>query len=247
MKQRAPRGEQGVALILALVFLTIGSFVVIALATQASTNLTDTSTLVNSRTSEYAADAALNGGVQQARYHAIAGVPAVGTSSCPSFPSTGSTKINSGVFIQVVCSGTPMTLSYPSPSLTLTATSPNAFSPNDQGQVVSDAASPANRTTIAAFVSSTSVTLTKALTLSPGSTSVVVGTESQRVDTFWACVSKTSMATGACNSTVQPVASAVVLFQDSDQNGNTIDPNTQLPNTGFDMTIESWVVNAANG
>lgn len=241
MAQRASKDERGVALILALVLLTIGSFIVLSLATQASTNLTDTIGLTGTRTDEYAAGAALDSAIEANRYHQ-ASVPTVGQTSCKSFPATGWLKMDSGVYVQVNCSGTPMALSYASGTHTLSTAFPNAFIPDDVGLTVVNAMQESSHTTISGYTSSSTVTLTSPLT----TTSVVVEPPAdQRLDLFWACVSSTG--TGTCGQSSTPAGTAVVLYTDTDQNGNTTDQITGYPNTGFNMTIKSWVLSGTQG
>jgi hypothetical protein len=96
----AGRNESGSALILAMVFLLLGSLVVLPLATYANTSNVTSASLQQQRNIDYAAEGLTSGAIQAARY--VAG----STSTCPTFPtpvaSTIAVKLN-GVWMRTTC------------------------------------------------------------------------------------------------------------------------------------------------
>lgn len=222
-RRRGPQSESGAALIVALLFLTIGSLLVVSLGNLSGTNLLNTSVIQAQRNVEYAADAGIDGAIHSIRYHG----------GCQSFPKSGSLQI-SGYYIFVSCTGTPMAGAKVS-GTTLTAPSGASFTPADVGQSVSDANLPGGFSTIQTYVNSTTATM--ADSASATDSNAVVGNPFERLDLLLACVS-TSSSINSCPAS-QAVITAVVDFQDVDHNGN--------PTTGYNMTILSWDVNTANG
>lgn len=228
--------ESGVALILAIVFLTVASVVTVAIANQATSSLASTNSLVGTRSNESGADSALEAAVQLNRYNANA-------FACSAFP--GATSIQIGTrYIAVACSGTPMQLQAKSGSDLLTSVGftispPQVFVSQDVGQSVVSATPNAgvvpSGTTISSFSSETSVVMSSPATQTG---LVTIGTQGQRVVAFWACAEQASFASASCSAT-NAAATAVVLYGDTDTNGN--------PHTGFSMTIESWDVTGAHG
>jgi predicted acyl esterase len=90
-------------------------------------------------------------------------------------------------------------------------------------------------TTVAGYLNPT--TLSMSQRASGGASDVYVGTPAERLVSFDACTSQSSLT--SCPGT-QAVIAAVVLYFDTDANG--------VPGlTGYNSTIESWVVNSANG
>jgi len=69
------RRQSGAILVLALIFLLIGSFVVIPLAGLATTNLQATAPFITERQLEYAADGAMDLAIETVRYSATQGYP----------------------------------------------------------------------------------------------------------------------------------------------------------------------------
>jgi len=67
------RRQSGAVLVLALIFLLIGSFVVIPLAGLATTNLQATAPFITERQLEYAADGAMDLAIETVRYSAMDG------------------------------------------------------------------------------------------------------------------------------------------------------------------------------
>ena len=70
---------------LALIFLIIGSFVVIPLAGLATTNLQNTAPFISLRQDAFAADGAMDLAIESVRYSATAGYP---NGACPSITTT---------------------------------------------------------------------------------------------------------------------------------------------------------------
>ena len=222
--------ETGAALIIALVLLILGSFVVVALATQATTNLVDTSSLNGSRGLEYAADGAMDGAIQQGRYHNTK------ATACESFPTTGTLKLSSA-YIYVSCVATPFTASVATGANVITTSTPS-FVPQDVGQDVFDSANPGspaipNGTTITAVTSSTQATISATATGS--STGLLVGSAGQRVAAFSACASTTTIS--SCPSQTAAI-NAVVTYEDTNSQGQ--------PSNGQTATVNSWVIHDAN-
>jgi hypothetical protein len=86
------RDESGATLILALVFIIIGSITVYALVGLSDTNLLNTTGYQAIRQVGYAADGVMDAAIQSVRYDATAGTY---LNACPSFPSaTGSVVVN---------------------------------------------------------------------------------------------------------------------------------------------------------
>lgn len=219
--------ESGAALVLALILLTLGSLLVLPLASEANVNLVDTTRLQAGRELAYAADGALDGAVQQTRYHG----------SCESYPKSGSLQLSSAVFVYVACAGTPMTsLSVVTGMFTVTASSP-IFIPEDIGQPVFDK-SLVNGTTVATYIDSMHVTFSDPTNTAASGTdsNAILGVAGQRLDVFWACVDTSPIASCSASSAA---ATAVVNFGDTDSNGNA-------GAYGFNADIEYWTVKQAD-
>ena len=222
------RDESGATLLLALVFLIIGSFVVVALVSESGTNLIDTNSLVSSRSQEYAADAGMDAAIQQSRYH---------NGPCQNYPNTNtSLQLSSGVYVLVLCSGTPLTnLSVAAAGTNVDMTAPvgEYFVPADVGQPVFGTNIPLNAT-VASYVNSTKVKVSSA---TGASANAGVGTGGQRLVGLWACVKSVSFASASCSPS-SALLSASVLYTDTDSNGADV--------LGDNATVLSWVVSTSN-
>jgi hypothetical protein len=235
--------ERGVTLIMALVFLTVGSLIGVALTQLSTSNMTAATSLRLLRTVNYAADGAVEGAIQQNRYR----------STCVSFPKRGSPvlQVTPGGYGYVQCVNTPIPLitavvtSVGSNGSSATLGSPSSpsghFDPAYavSSQPVTDA-TPNIVGTISA-VSSDGTSATVSLSSPGGVTSgetVSVGEEGERFDTFYACASTSSIS--SCSATANPEITASVLYDD-------IQPGT--PPTaviGYSATVERWYVGDAN-
>lgn len=218
--------DRGAALIMALIFLTVGSLLVVSVANLSGSNLLNTSAVQAQRNAEYAADAAVGGAIQSVRYHG----------SCENFPKTTSIQISTfNVFVS--CSGTPITkVQVSGTTVTLNgSSSASTFVPEDVGQQVYDAnIGNGGFTSVTAYVNPTTLTIASGASATDGN--AVVGNEFQRVDLFSGCVSTSSLT--SCSPS-NAVVTAVVHFDDTDASGN--------PAPGFNMVILRWTVNSANG
>lgn len=217
------RDENGAVLLIAILFLAVGSLLVVSLGNLSGTNLLNTSVLQAQRTFEYAADAGMDGALQSVRYHG----------SCETFPTAAGTFKVSNYYVAVSCTGTQMTgATVNGTALTI---STGSFVPADVGQQVYDPKILGGFTTIASYVSPTQMTLVAGAIGSDSN--AVVGNSFERLDLLTACVSTSSIS--SC-PTSQAVITAVVDFKDTDSSGNP-------GQTGFNMTILSWTVNTAQG
>ena len=226
------REDRGAALLIALLFMTVGSLLAISLANSAGNNLLNTSTLRVQRSLEYAADGGLDGAIQSARYH---------NGAClASFPPSGSPplQVTSGLYVNVQCSGTPIEVTTTTNSSILASAGGGLFVPQDSGMLVSGSCIPG--TPAVTYISPTQLSMTPAkATGNCGSTSPnppVVAASQQRTDLFLACVSSSPIS--MCSSS-SAVGTAIVTFSDTDSTGNTV--------TGYNFTVQSWVVHTANG
>ena len=95
------RAERGASLILALVFLTAISVMILGVASLAVTDLLGSSHLAAQRSSEYAADGAIDAAIQSVRYSYN---PFTTTGLCTPGATTSLTINNTSV--EVYCSGT---------------------------------------------------------------------------------------------------------------------------------------------
>lgn len=231
------RGERGAALIVAILFLTVGSLLVVSLTNLSGTNLLNTSALQQQRNVEYAADGAMDGAIQTVRYHAeSASDAAAGT--CQSFPKSGRLALGGGLFAFVSCTGTYMSsvaFKAGNPS-ELTPPANAIFVPEDVGLQVFDTNIPGFFTTVTGYNNSDG-TLTIATAATSSAVNAQLGNAFQRLDLFSACVS-TSSTINSCNPK-HAVITAVVSFQDTDNSSNSVN--------GFNMSIQRWDVNTANG
>lgn len=112
-----PRDERGATLILAMVFLVLGSFLIVSLATYSESSLFGVANYKTQRNLEYAADGATNAAIQALRYK----VGTLPQNNCPSFPSSGPTTAINGVPIQVTCTWQPTSSSPPQWTVTFSA------------------------------------------------------------------------------------------------------------------------------
>jgi type II secretory pathway pseudopilin PulG len=85
---RVVNSEAGAALVLALVFIVAVALLLGALVSLAGPNLLYTTQAQNQRTSEYNADAAVDGAIQALRSQAP--TPSITNPICPTFPTSGS-------------------------------------------------------------------------------------------------------------------------------------------------------------
>lgn len=220
--------ERGAVLVLALIFLIVGSLLALALTTLSSTNLTNTANFVNLRTVNYAADGAMDGAIQQVRYHG----------NCENFPKSGDLQL-SGAHVFVSCSNTPLPIIT---AVVATAGSTTLTSPSSPflsayaltGQPVVNSAGTQIATISAVSSDGKTATLS---TAAPASGTVNVGEQGQRFDTFKACVSTSAIS----SCTTSPEITAMVLFNDINR---SVTPPVAA--AGYSATVESWVVTDAN-
>lgn len=211
---------------MALIFLTVGSLLVVSIANLSGSNLLNASAVQAQRNVEYAADAGMDGAIQSVRYHG----------SCESFPKSGSLQ-DAGFNVFVSCNGSPiLKVQVSGTTLTLTgSSSASSFVPEDVGQQVYDPnIGNGGFTTVSAYVNSTTLTIASAA--SAPDSNAVVGNSFERIVLFSACVS--SSAISSCTPS-KAVITAVADFHDTDKSGN--------PAPGYNMVIDRWNVNTANG
>jgi hypothetical protein len=217
--------ERGAVLVIALIFMIVGGVLAVALTSLSSTNLVNTSNYQNLRIVNYAADGAMDGAIQQVRYHG----------ACENFPKSGSFQLTSNQYVLVTCSQASMpiiTALETAGSSTLTSPSSSFSSAYAiTGQPVVNSAG----TIIGSIISANGSTARMSVTATSSGT-VYVGEQGQRFDTFTACTSTTSLAT--CTS---PELTTQVLFGDINTSAS---PPTAA--AGYTSTIESWVVTDAN-
>ena len=102
----APEARQsGAILVLALIFLVVGSFVVIPLAGLATTNLQNTAPFISIRQTEFAADGAMDLAIETVRYSPVWGYPPNG----PCGPIPISPSALNGQTLSVACQSNPPT------------------------------------------------------------------------------------------------------------------------------------------
>ena len=221
--------DGGAALIVALVFITVGSFLVVALTNLTGTNLLNTSGVQAQRNIEYAADAATDAALQSSRYHS--------SGTCSSFSlelSSAQTKID-GFNVYVSCVGLPVTVTEAAGSSTLTAPA-GTFVQEDVGQQVAytSACCTLSFATVQSVTDST--TATASLAAPANTTNATVGNPFVRTVVLYACASTSAIS--SCSST-SAIVTAVVQFSDLNQNAN--------PATGYALQILRWEVNTAKG
>jgi hypothetical protein len=224
---RGGDSERGAALLIALLFLTVGSLLALALASSAGNNLLNSSNLAVQRNIEYAADGALTGAVQASRYHSAA--------PCVNFAPTAA--LANGMYVYVQCNGTPMTVITPGVNplpLLAPATAGAEFVPQDSGMLVSGGCIPGGPQVVT-YVSPTRLSIPGPATCNSSSPATLGGYQTRTV-LFWACVSSSPLS--SCSAT-SAVATAIVTYSDTDNNGN--------PHTGYNAQVQSWVVNTADG
>ena len=222
------RDESGAVLVLALVFLVVGSLIAVALGTEATTIVSNSSNLRTFRTINYAADGAVDGAIEQVRYHG----------ACESFPKAGSLQLTSNEYVYVQCANTPVpviTALETNGSTQLTSPSSGTFSTAYATSLQPVTDSNGNILGHITSVSSNGATATVSFTANVSGT-VYVGEEGERFDTFTACASSGS-APSSCS---HPELTVSVLFGD-------IRPGaTPTPPVGDTATVETWVVSDAN-
>jgi len=230
-----PAAEDGAALVIALVFLIIGTFTVLALTNLTSVHLIDTFQLQGERAVEYAADGGADGAIQSLRYSQ----PNPG-GACPSYvPSTALNEDGASYFTYATCASmTPATGTSSGVVNPQTITAPGSPSciPEDVGQQVYDNNSQGN---IAPGTLVTGCQGTSWLISNPAkntSATVTIGSSGQRLFAFYACSAQFSL--GGCTPG-QAFVTAVVLFYNSDTTGSVV--------PGFQAVVQSWTVTKANG
>lgn len=219
--------EEGAILLVALLFITIGSLVVVSLANLSGTNLLNTSAVQAQRNAEYAADAATDSAIQAVRYHG----------SCESFPPSGSFSID-GYNVFVSCTGTPMSGASIS-GTKLVPPSGATFVPEDVGLQVYDQYLPNGGFSTVTAYNTSDGTLTVAAAASQPDNSALLGTPLQRTVLLSACASTTSTTTIKTCAPGNAVVTAVVLYYDTDAAGNP------TPG-GYNTVVQRWDVNSAN-
>lgn len=257
---RETRDESGAVLVMALVFVVAMGLIIGVLTNLAGTNLTDTVQLQGQRGTEYAASGTTEAEIQALRYLGGAAGGNNGSSSpqvCQPFPAppTGSgSTTSSGLTISedatqyvvaAACQAFPATtivsVNVQNLSSTITAAA-NTFSVADIGQMVEAVGIPAGATIIA-VASDTSATLsvsagaTACPTASPCAQSVTIATPvGQRIVLLRGCLGLNSGMNCAGGS---PVVKAVVRYFDIGSDGKS--------HVGAGLTVQNWLVQAANG
>jgi hypothetical protein len=240
------RGEGGAALVIALIFLIIGSFIVLTLTNLTGVNLTDTFQLQGERAVEYATDGGIDGAIEAFRYNQ----PVSGCESDFSAPfsyaavfapATPLSEDGAPYLAAVSCAlmtpGTGSSTKGSSVVLHTNSSSPPCI-PQDIGQSVSDPIVQGNilPATVVTGCSGSDWQISNPATAFSSNT-VSIGTTAQRLVTFYGCSAEASSLSGCTPS--QAVITATVLFYNTDAQGN-LDP-------GYRALVESWVVNKANG
>ena len=220
--------ERGAILVMALIFMIVGSLVILALARLATANMTATSGFRTIRVDNYAADAAANGAIQQVRYHG----------ACGDFPKSGSPPLQpiSGEYVFVKCANTALPLIVAQTTLGSTQLQ-FPSTPFNSGyaitaQPVTGTAVPANTTITSVNGTGTTATMSAAATATG---TVTIGTAGQRLDVFTACVSTSPLT--SCST---PEVTATVVF------GDVAPGSPPTAQTGYSATVLSWVVSDAN-
>lgn len=231
-----PSQEAGAILVVALIFLAVGSFVILALAGLTSTNVTDTSTYRNVRVVDYAANGAVEGAIQQVRYHG----------ACENFPKAGSLQLAINQYVFVTCQGTPITATASGSTLSSPSVPFVAADASTHQAVSGYPGSGTAKLTGAPTIASVSSDGTTATLTSPAASAgtVTVGTAFERLYTFYACTSSTPIFACSPSTTPAPEITAAVLFGDLKPPAVAGDPPT--PATGYSATIVSWRVLDAN-
>jgi hypothetical protein len=232
--------DRGASLVMALVFLLVGSLIAISLTTFSSTNFLTTSSNRTLRITNYGADGAMEAAIQQVRYH--------GGACDKSFPKSGSLSlyphdVANTEYVYVTCTATPLSLITAAATIgQTTLTSPSSpFSSlyATTGQPVENSGG-----TVIGHITSVSSDHSTA-TMSPAAPftgTVYVGQDGQSFDTFYSCVSSSPIT--SCSSTSPPAITTTVLFQNANVSGSC---GSQATATGCRATVESWTVRDANG
>jgi hypothetical protein len=237
---RGDRSERGAALLIGLLFMTIGSLLALALASSAGNNLLNTSNFQTQRNLEYAADGALTGAVQASRYHFP---PTNPPQPCVNYAPTA--PLANGLYVYVQCYGTPMlvntNVSTGGGLLLSPASAGSLFVPEDNGILVSGGCILGAQ--IVTYQSPTVLSMSQPATCTtPGSTPTILGGQQQRTVLFQACVSSSPFSGSSPCPASKAIATAIVTYSDTDNAGN------QLSTTvGYNANIQSWVVKTANG
>lgn len=234
--------ERGAILVMALVFLIVGSLLAVGLADLATTNLADTTAYRSLSNLDYAASGAVEGAIQQVRYRG----------ACEAFPKTGTLQLSGNQYVFVTCQGTPITASVDVTGSATTLHSPSVpFSQADatthqavNGAPGAGTAKLPGLTTISAVSADGTTAEISARALSSGT--VTVGTAFQRLYTFYACVFQSAPASPSCGPATNPApeVTASVLFEDLKP--ATSAGNPPVPVTGYGMQVVSWLVADAN-
>jgi hypothetical protein len=213
------RDDRGAVLVIALVFMVAGTLLATALITQASDNLTNTSNYQSLRAVNYSADGAMEGAIQQVRYHG----------PCENFPKgSSSLQLTSSRYVFVACVNTPLpVLSATANGNALTTSALSPFLPAYaiSGQPVVDPVTGQVKGSVNAVTGPTTATMN-------GSFSGSV-----YFDTFYACTSTSSISSCPAGSAE---ITAYVLFDDVN---TSLNPPAA---TGYAATVELWVVRDAN-
>lgn len=243
-------GEEGASLVIALIFLIVGTLVVISLTNLTGVNLTSTFSLQGERAVEYAADGGVDGAIQALRYNQPAPVQASGVyqaSGCPQYnPSTSLNEDGASYYTYVSCNF--MTFATGSSVANSNVITPSNGSgwcvPGEVGQSVSDN-NPVDQGNIppgdivsgcsasGAWIISSAATLTR-------TSAVTIGTPGERIVLFSGCSAAFQLASCAASQpSSQAFVTAVIDFANTDANGVT--------NLGYRAFVESWTVTRANG
>lgn len=227
---RSDRGDRGASLVMAMIFLVVGGLISVALTEQSTGNIQNTSNYQTLRAVNYAADAAMDGAIQQVRYHG----------TCESFPKGSASLQISNEYVYVTCSSTAIPLIVANLNTSGTLSSPNpAFGQLDAitAQPVYLGSTGENIGSITS-VSADGSTATMTFTAGPVSGTVYVGQISQSYDSFLACASSSPIS--ACTTTDTPEIDATVLFDNATSSGGS------GPEQGASARVFSWVVHDAN-
>ena len=243
---RRLEGQEGAALVLALIFLIVGTLTVISLTNLTGVNLTTTFSLQGERAVEYTADGGVDGAIQALRYtqpNPVQTGNIYQAGACPSYkPTTSLNEDAAQYYAYVSCTFmTPATGSSASNNVITPSTGSGWCVPGEVGQAVSDN-NPADQGnippgTIVTGCSGASWTISNAATLTT-SNGVTIGTPGDRVVLFSGCSAQ--FALSGCTvsqSSSQAFVSAVVDFANTDANGVT--------DLGFRAFVESWTVTRA--
>jgi hypothetical protein len=231
--------EAGAALIMALVFITIGSLLSISLANLSGANLLNSTGLQNQRNSEYAADAAMSEATQAVRYYG---------GSPPCEPITSPTlngdpiKVD-GYFYYVSCSGTPMTIPVSQFSgTTVTAPAGQAFVTDDvnlEVEYFSSTGTLLGISKVSSYDSNSTLTVYTGPSAFTGTATAKLFEPYGRIELMAACVSASSVPNGCDPNSSSPKITAVVHFSDINSSGGAA--------LGYGLDIKHWDVRTANG